>query len=307
MSATYHENLDLLILGDNGVGKSTLINCYLTRRFSSIPSGVLKSKIQLPGTEYGCKSVNVHLCDTRTYGKWNESLEKCIMESSAILIVGSWDNPQSINRIENHWLPSVSKLCASQSTPILILINKSDMLGGLDNVDFMNQEYRAQRCQQLQRHFMVKNVFQTSCIEIHSVVNAFDIAIQLIIYPVQRLVVPQHDYRYKSLQKLPSYPYFKAMSTVKRRKSSNLRYSRDSRHRGNYALNSDDFNDSNDFNDFNDSDPPQIITEQFLVALQRIFHLFDRDNDTLLTGLVLIFHSFSLCLSLCIFLFFRKI
>ena len=266
--ATYHENLDLLILGDNGVGKSTLINCYLTRRFSPIPSGVLKSKIQLP---YG--KCNINLCDSRTYGKWNESLEKCIMQSSAILIVGSWDNPQSINRIENHWLPSVSKLCASLSTPILILINKSDMLGGLDNVDFMNQEYRAQRCQQLQSHFMVKNVFQTSCIEIHSVVNAFDIAIQLILYPVQRLVVSPHDYRYKSMQKLPSYPYFQAMSTVKRKANAHS----------------------------SDSNPPQIMTEQFLVALQRIFHIFDRDNDTLLTGLVLILYVFPLHISMCIF------
>ena len=256
MAVAFHENLDLLILGDNGVGKSTLINCYLTRQFSPIPSGTLKSKIELPGTEYGCKYVNIHLCDTRTNNnKWNENVEKRIIESSAILIIGSWDNPQSINRIENHWLPSVSKLCSTYAIPIYILINKSEMLGGLDNTDYMNQEYRCSLCNQLQHHFMVKHVFQTSCIEIKSVIAAFDIAIQSIIYPIQKLVISENDYLFKSIQNSASYPYLTAISRVPRKYKSKS------------------------------SNPIQIITEKFLIALKRICHILDRDGDTLLTGM----------------------
>eukprot|EP01084_Bolivina_argentea_P004589 8729_1 len=191
MSVLYHENLDVLIVGDSGVGKSQLINCYLTRNFSFVPSGVLKSKIQLPGTEYGCKSVNIHLCDTPTYNQWNENLEKLILSSAVILLVGSWDNPQSINRIENHWLPSLTN---KFNIPIIILINKSDMLGDLDNIDYMNQEYRSLLCNQLQNyHTSIKHVFQTSCIQIKSVINAFDIAIQLILFPLHILTINEYS------------------------------------------------------------------------------------------------------------------
>ena len=142
------------------------------------------------------------------------------------------------------------------------------MLGGLNNVDFMNQEYRSGLCHHLQsNHIMVKHVFQTSCVEIISVITAFDIAIQLIIYPIQQLIITQNDYAFKSLQKNTSYAYYKAISKVKRklqRKKNN----------GKQPL-------------------TQIITERFLLALRRIFHILDRNNNQLLTGnLILPFCKF---------------
>ena len=95
-----YENLDLLILGDAGVGKSTLIQCYLTQRFDSrIGRGVLQSNIQIPGTEFGCKQVNINIIDTTH--EWPPATSKLICQSSCVMIIASFDNTQSLNRVEN--------------------------------------------------------------------------------------------------------------------------------------------------------------------------------------------------------------
>lgn len=94
-----YENLDLLVLGDKEVGKSTLIQCYLTQRLERVPRGVLSSNIQLPGTEYGCKQVNVNIIDTTS--DWSQATAKSITQASCVIIVASCDNEQSINRLEN--------------------------------------------------------------------------------------------------------------------------------------------------------------------------------------------------------------
>ena len=94
-----YENLDLLVLGDASVGKSTLIQCYLTQRLDRVGKGVLSSNIQLPGTEYGCNQVNINIIDTTH--EWTQATSKSVCQASCIIIVASCDNRQSMNRVEN--------------------------------------------------------------------------------------------------------------------------------------------------------------------------------------------------------------
>lgn len=227
MSASNPSNLDrkksrssitILVLGDEGVGKSSLISTFVARHFSEVVPRVM-TRVRLPPEPE--TQVVTTICDSTADDATaalstvpsNDSLafllspekqdEKKIptktepnivnnaMEPKVdcIILVYDLDRIETFYRLENHWLPMIEKYYDGE-VPVIVAGNKMDLV--LSTQTGIAEEQSLVRSRQqlislLQRFRFVRQCIKCSAKNLLRVQQVFIKAQQAVLYPFSSL------------------------------------------------------------------------------------------------------------------------
>lgn len=113
----------ICVIGDSGVGKTSLITAAATETFPDRPPPVLPAaKLPADTTPEG---VPVVITDTSSRPEDKQALEQAAREANVIVLCFSMENPQSLRRVSTHWMPELRRL--GISVPIILVGCKSDI------------------------------------------------------------------------------------------------------------------------------------------------------------------------------------
>ncbi|KAG2225317.1 hypothetical protein INT45_005561 [Circinella minor] len=115
----------ILLVGDEGVGKSTLITSLIKEVF--IPNVQhLVPEVTIP-PEVTPENVTMHITDSSARPEHREQLEAEIRKAHVICIVYAIDDPNTFNRLPLYWLPYIRSL--GVNVPAVLVGNKIDLRG----------------------------------------------------------------------------------------------------------------------------------------------------------------------------------
>ncbi|KAJ8660662.1 hypothetical protein O0I10_003710 [Lichtheimia ornata] len=115
----------ILLVGDEGVGKSTLITSLIKEVY--IPNVQhLVPEVTIP-PEVTPENVTMHITDSSARPEHREQLEAEIRKAHVICIVYAIDDPNTFNRLPLYWLPYIRSL--GVNVPVVLVGNKIDLRG----------------------------------------------------------------------------------------------------------------------------------------------------------------------------------
>ncbi|KAL7747724.1 ERMES complex Ca(2+)-binding regulatory GTPase gem1 [Sorochytrium milnesiophthora] len=118
----------ILLVGDDGVGKSTLITSLIKEQFVANIQHVVP-EVTIP-PEVTPENVTTHIVDSSSRPENREQLETEIRKAHVICIVYSVADHASFERVPTYWLPYIKSL--GVNIPVVLVGNKIDIRG--DNV-----------------------------------------------------------------------------------------------------------------------------------------------------------------------------
>ncbi|KAG9306215.1 hypothetical protein G9A89_016119 [Geosiphon pyriformis] len=115
----------VLVAGDDGVGKSTLITSLIKEVYVPNIQHVVP-EVTIP-PEITPENVTTHIVDSSARPENRDTLEMEIRKAHVICIVYSIDDPHTFNRLANYWLPYIRGL--GVNVPVVLVGNKIDLRG----------------------------------------------------------------------------------------------------------------------------------------------------------------------------------
>lgn len=121
------DSVRIVVVGDEGVGKTSIIEVLITNHFESVVQPVLP--VVVVPEDATPEHVHVSIVDTpggpSGLPKVNESVES----ADVVVLVYSVDDLSSIENVKNVWLKKFRE--AAVSVPIILVGNKIDLRGGI--------------------------------------------------------------------------------------------------------------------------------------------------------------------------------
>ncbi|KAL6301993.1 P-loop containing nucleoside triphosphate hydrolase protein [Sparassis latifolia] len=116
----------ILLVGDEGVGKSTIVTSLIKESFVAHVQHVVP-EVTIP-PEVTPENVTTYIVDSGSGPQDRPHLESEIRKAHVICVVYSIDNPNSFDRIPAYWLPYFRQL--GVNVPVILVGNKIDLRGG---------------------------------------------------------------------------------------------------------------------------------------------------------------------------------
>jgi len=116
----------ILLVGDDGVGKTSLILSLVTEEFpDEVPARA--EEITIPA-DVTPEKVPTHIVDFSYAEQSEDELRDELEHADVVCVVYGCDNDESIERITTYWLPIVFDVCGNNHKPVVLVGNKSDLL-----------------------------------------------------------------------------------------------------------------------------------------------------------------------------------
>ncbi|KAJ2919163.1 hypothetical protein MD484_g1246, partial [Candolleomyces efflorescens] len=116
----------ILLVGDEGVGKSTIVTSLIKESFVSHVQHIVP-EVTIP-PEVTPENVTTYIVDSGAGPHDRLHLESEIRKAHVICVVYAIDNPNSFDRIPTYWLPHFRQL--GVNVPVILVGNKIDLRGG---------------------------------------------------------------------------------------------------------------------------------------------------------------------------------
>ncbi|CAA7261502.1 unnamed protein product [Cyclocybe aegerita] len=116
----------ILLVGDEGVGKSTIVTSLIKESFVAHVQHIVP-EVTIP-PEVTPENVTTYIVDSGAGPQDRPHLESEIRKAHVICVVYSIDNPGSFDRIPTYWLPHFRQL--GVNVPVILVGNKIDLRGG---------------------------------------------------------------------------------------------------------------------------------------------------------------------------------
>ncbi|KZV93467.1 mitochondrial Rho GTPase [Exidia glandulosa HHB12029] len=116
----------ILLVGDEGVGKSTIITSLIKEAYVSHVQHIVP-EVTIP-PEVTPENVTTYIVDSGAGPLDRTHLETEIRKAHVICVVYAIDNPNSFQRVPTYWLPHFRKL--GVNVPVILVGNKIDLRGG---------------------------------------------------------------------------------------------------------------------------------------------------------------------------------
>ncbi|KAI8320016.1 mitochondrial Rho GTPase [Martensiomyces pterosporus] len=117
------DDIRIVLVGDDGVGKSTLVTALIKETFVVNVQSVVP-EVTIP-PEVTPENVTTHIIDTSTKAEDQEILETELRKANVVCIVYAVDDRSSFQRVHEHWL-SMLRL-QGINLPVILVGNKVDM------------------------------------------------------------------------------------------------------------------------------------------------------------------------------------
>lgn len=126
MSSYAVKGVRILLVGDDGVGKTSLILSLVTEEFpDEVPNRA--EEITIPA-DVTPEKVPTHIVDFSFADQTEDELRLELEQADVICVVYGCDNDESISRITSYWLPIVFEVCGEPKKPVVLVGNKSDCM-----------------------------------------------------------------------------------------------------------------------------------------------------------------------------------
>lgn len=112
------------VIGDPGVGKTSLITATATETFSDSPPPVLPDT-RLPA-HCTPEGVPLRIVDTSSKPEDRASVEDKIRSCDVLVLLFTLETPDSFRRIGSYWLPELRRLKAK--APVTLVLAKADLI-----------------------------------------------------------------------------------------------------------------------------------------------------------------------------------
>ncbi|KAI9098178.1 P-loop containing nucleoside triphosphate hydrolase protein [Phlyctochytrium arcticum] len=119
------EEVRILLVGDEQVGKSTLITSLIKETFVPNIQHVVP-EVTIP-PEWTREKVTTRIVDSSPRPDNREQLDTEVRKADVICIVYAVDKPETFARIGDYWLPHIRKL--GRNVPVVLVGNKIDVRG----------------------------------------------------------------------------------------------------------------------------------------------------------------------------------
>ncbi|KAL4588177.1 hypothetical protein LXL04_001058 [Taraxacum kok-saghyz] len=113
----------VVVVGDRGTGKSSLIAAAASENFPESVSPVLPPT-RLPA-DYYPDGVPVTIIDTASSLEGKAKLEEELKRADAVVLTYACDKPETLNRLQNFWIPEVRRL--KVKVPVIVVGCKLDL------------------------------------------------------------------------------------------------------------------------------------------------------------------------------------
>jgi GTPase SAR1 family protein len=202
------DNVRILVLGDAGVGKTSIIDTYITHYFSAdLPAVMVDSLIPKDATTNG---VNATIMDSSVDPDDRNVLLHKIRVADSIIAVYDVSRLETLENLKSEWLPFIeetSQALSERCKPVIIAANKTDLHSQDEEVE------RAQLIEILERFSFVQLCDRCSAKSL-DVDKVFYHSESAISFPME----PLYDYRQETFTypaKLALIRVFRAMDVDK--------------------------------------------------------------------------------------------
>ena len=139
MSTEYSRQFKIIVLGDSGVGKTSIISQYIKGEFSSeLPATI--------GVEYLSKYVTVEderiklgIWDTAGQEKFRTLTRQFYRNVDGVIMVYDITRKETLTHIDDYWIQQLTEN-ATNSYQIILVGNKSDLKDNCDPNDLVTTE-----------------------------------------------------------------------------------------------------------------------------------------------------------------------
>lgn len=132
MTQNVRPNLKVVLLGDSGVGKTSLVFKWVTGFFNEKLKPTIGTNHQIKSIEINGTEVDVFLWDTAGQEQFHALAPLYVRQSSAVIIVTAADNPESQRNIQT-WVNLVADSCDG-NPPMILAVNKIDLVDSINSV-----------------------------------------------------------------------------------------------------------------------------------------------------------------------------
>lgn len=116
----------IVLVGDNGVGKTSLLMSYIERKFpekDELPTVFVNSNFKKDGPNG--KNVELALWDTASHESYNRLRPLSYTNADLLMVCYAINDGDSLQHVEDRWFPEVKHFC--YDTPIMLVGLKSDL------------------------------------------------------------------------------------------------------------------------------------------------------------------------------------
>ncbi|SDA04574.1 BZ3501_MvSof-1269-A2-R1_Chr3-2g06294 [Microbotryum saponariae] len=117
-------DIRVCLVGDEGVGKSTLISSLIKEHFVKLAPRTVLPEVTIPPSVTPGHQVTTIIIDT----SHRAHLVNEIRKAHVVAIVYAIDNPTSFDRVPTYWLPTIRSL--GVNVPVILIGNKIDLRSG---------------------------------------------------------------------------------------------------------------------------------------------------------------------------------
>ena len=119
-------DVKIILVGEGGVGKTSLINVYLDKKFNHSEPQTLKGYLSLKKIKINDKELNINLWDTVGQERFRSVTKKFIRGSNIIIFVFDITNRASFLELK-FWVNHVSQELAKEEVIYGVIGNKIDL------------------------------------------------------------------------------------------------------------------------------------------------------------------------------------
>ncbi|MHA1730017.1 MAG: Rab family GTPase [Promethearchaeota archaeon] len=115
----------IIIIGDNGVGKTSLVKNYVEETFTNDYKPTIGTNIFIKKLKIKKDEVVASLWDIAGQERWKTMRSMYYKGSQGVIIVGDLTRKSTFKNIEGFWAPDLLKNLSE--IPIIIIANKNDL------------------------------------------------------------------------------------------------------------------------------------------------------------------------------------
>ncbi|XP_017855618.1 PREDICTED: mitochondrial Rho GTPase isoform X3 [Drosophila arizonae] len=193
-TASQRKNVRILLVGDAGVGKTSLILSLVSEEYpEEVPPRA--EEITIPANVTP-EQVPTNIVDFSSVEQSDEALAAEINKAHVVCIVYAVDDDDSLDRITSHWLPLVRSTCSSSSStntdgepdvarkPIVLVGNKIDLIeySTIDSVLAIMEDYPE-----------IESCVECSAKTLHNISEMFYYAQKAVLHPTSPLYIMEEQ------------------------------------------------------------------------------------------------------------------
>jgi Ras family protein T1 len=184
------DNINILVVGDEGVGKSSFISAYISQHFPQEVPSVMSDVILPP--EAVANETRVKIMDSSAHPNDRAVLKQKIADADSIIALHDVTRPDTFESLSSFWLPLILELSEdAQMKPVVVVGAKIDLMEEEQPQDIQLSEF-------LRDFPSVMNYWRCSAVNLYDLDKAFTSAEQFVNYPLNKIVDitdPEHAFK----------------------------------------------------------------------------------------------------------------